>query len=1036
MKKRSLLTFVLVLAIIFALGISVSAAETVTDDATDTLTLGNCTINGLDGVTIPSPTEGLVYSLDSSTMTATVTGRGSFTGGNLVFPSTVTYGGNTYTVTTINSNLFQSLSYSLYIPDSITTIKGGGRSGTFGNSTLDKVYIGSGIKTFEQETFSGSKGMSVFVCKSKPTQIGVYAFNQMSAGSNGISEYEFDLSQVIRFEELAFNGASFLRELALNENVEYIGAEAFLNCSNMNGSIIIPEDCTVSNRCFNGTSLDRVVIKVKEGETFYAPNEMFSGAYGNLTVIFTGPAIADKYFFAGRGNATNVYFQNYEQIEDFVESVASKDGKERISGVNFYSCDDGKYYTASSAGVITDKGEAETHIYTDETVHFEKNCSKYERYAYVCYCCGIENVVSQGTELGEHVCEITVKGANCQSDGYIEYVCTVCDYEETVHFIDKTSHSATVIEYNQKDYKTVTATHKCEYCNEIVSFEEISLVNKCYIDGYGLFDATLEYVSVNENGVATPSGASFNNAVIYFPSCVEINGNIVEVNTVQGFKKYSIKAIYIPDSVTRIAGGSGTGCFGDISTLKNIVVGKGVTELEQEVFCMGGGATLDEFIFKGTITSMKFKCLHAVKASSSSIPYEFNTYLSYVGHQVNLDGNIIREVIIAKGCNLSEKKAFNDANGLKTVYIEGGDTPETALDLGQEFTSNTATITYYIKGYVTVSGQAVLSGLENTRIYMQNVEAIDLFSQAILSQAYQNRMEKATFFDCETQTAWFVNQSGERTVHTTVAFKHGGVFEVTAPSCDNVGTSTEKCFICGDTVSSAEVEKLEHIFDGGKITKMPTKTEYGTIVYTCFACGETEEKPILKALGTHKEVVKVYYVNGFEMAGYKTVVCENCNHTYEKETEAIFTVLGYSIREDGTGITYGYLINREALAYYEANVGKVNYGVILANANDIAANGFVDSSFNLIESVAGFQIEIDQRTLSTVNIRILGATTDELKSLDFLLTAYIVADSDLDGQNEMHCLQYSIGNGMDNPITAGDYTLNTISINRAIEALK
>ena len=33
-------------------------------------------------------------------------------------------------------------------------------------------------------------------------------------------------------------------------------------------------------------------------------------------------------------------------------------------------------------------------------------------------------------------------------------------------------------------------------------------------------------------------------------------------------------------------------------------------------------------------------------------------------------------------------------------------------------------------------------------------------------------------------------------------------------------------------------------------------------------------------------------------------------------------------------------------------------------------------------------------------------------------------------------IQYSIGNGMDNPITAGDYTLNTISINRAIEALK
>ena len=1041
MKKRVLFTLVLTVLMLLALCLGVSA-ETVSDDETDTLTLGACTISGLEGVQIPAPTVGLVYTLDFTTKTASVSGRGTFTGGNLVFPSTVTYGGDAYNVTRIENFLFNNgngtrLSYSIYVPDSITTIVGGNGRGTFGNSNLDKVYIGSGLTVIDTETFSGSRGLSVFVCKSKPTKIGKYAFNGVSAGSNGISEYELDLSHVVRFEELAFNGATFLRELTLSENVEYIGSQAFVNCSNMNGDIIIPQDCVLSYRCFNGTSLDRVIIKVKEGETFVAPVEMFSGAYGTLTVIFDGPALADKYFFSGRStdHKTQVHFQTYSQIEAFVKSEIEKSGKDtRISYGVFYSCEDGEYYTASADGVITKQGEIDAHVYTEEPVHYEKNCTKYERYAYTCYCCGNEQIESQGTELGEHVCEITTKEANCQSMGYIQYACTVCDYEETVHFYDKSSHSATVVEYKQKDYATLVATYKCEYCNTVVKVEDVSLVNKCYIAGYGqeLFDASMTYVSVDEYGVATPSGASFNNAVIYFPSCVKIGENIIEVKTVQGFKKLSIKSIYIPDSVTRIAGGGGTGCFGDISTLKNIVVGSGVSELEQEVFCMGNGATLDEFIFKGTITFMGFKCLNAVKASSTSIPYEFNTYLSYVGMQVNLDGNIIRTATIAKGCNLSEKFAFNNANGLKTVYIEGGDTPATALDLGQEFTSNTGTTTYYIKGYVTVSGQALLSGLSDTRIYMQNAAAIDLLASAIINQSYKDRMAKATFFDCETETAWYVDQSGVRTKHSTVQFTHGGIFEIVAPSCDKNGTSIEKCYICGDTVASTEKEKLEHEFDGGVITKMPTSTEKGIIVYTCFGCGESFEKEFFVALGTHAETIKVYYVNGFDKAGYSITTCKDCNHMHQKELDAIFEVLGYSVNNDLTAITCGYKINTEALAYYENNVSTIEFGIVLANASDVSKNGLFDESYNLLSSVKGGKIKVESRSVVVVDAVVTGAINDELRNFDFLLAMYVIADKDADGMLDMQCIQHSMKSGDNKEITVNGQTYNTISINRAI----
>ena len=1029
MKKKILLVPVLFL-LAMCLFIATASATTITDDASDTVTLGNCTIANLDGVSIPAPTVGLKYDIDFETKTATVSGRGSFTGGNLVFPSSITYDGNTFAVTKINFGLFQRLTYDLYIPDSITYIVGGSSVGTFGNSTIDKVYIGSGLSSFERETFSGSKGFNTFVCKSKPTYIGVYAFNSIE-NTGELGDYEFDLSNVVRIDELAFNGAKFLKEVNLGPNLEYIGPQAFVSCSNLNGTITVPENCTLSYRCFNGTSLDLVIIKVKDGETRELPTELFSGASSGLTVAIVGDAIAvGDYVYSG--NSMVIHMQTLKQVEALAKSTSLfNDGKNRIGNVTFYACNEGKSYTASSDGTVTEKEETDAHIYGSEPVHFEANCSRYEKYAYICYCCGNESIQSEGTEYGAHDLVISTKEPSCQSLGYIEYNCLACDYEETVHFIGQAPHSGTVTEYKQKDYKTLIATYKCEFCNAVVSTEEISLVNKCYIEGYGLFDATLDYVNVSADGVATPSNASFDRATIYFPSCVKIGEDIVEVKTIQGFKAKSIRAIYIPDSVNRIAGGSGVGCFGDISDLKIVVVGKGVTRLEQEVFCMGGSASLNEFVFKGTITRLDYLCLSKMNASSATIPYEFNTALEYVGKQVNINGNILREATLVKNCDLTEKFAFNDANGLKTVYIVGGDTKEEALDLGQEMMSNTATINIYIKGYVTVSGQAVLSGQNNTRIYMSNTDAIDYFASAIKNQGYSDRIKQATFMDCSTGKAWYISNSADRIEHSTIAFAHGVLTEIVDASCSQNGTSNEKCFVCGNVVSSSEIPTTEHIFDSGVIVEMPTSDKAGIIRYTCLGCGKAEEKEISKHLGSHKEVVVVTYANGFTENGVAYISCQDCDHTETRVLEPIFTVYGYSVKDDKTGVTCGFGININALNYYEKNAGSIKLGFILANANDVAQNGLVDAGFELVDGVRGVQAEITQREYIHIDIKVSGAETDVARAFAFVLTLYVVADKDNDGVNEISYIQGTIPNDSDYQVNIGNAYINTVSIDRA-----
>lgn len=1016
--------------------IGVNGAEAVTDDGSN-VTLGDCTIANLDGVTIPSVTRGLEYSLDSEAMTATVTGKGSFAGGegvSLVFPSSVTYDGKSYVVTKINSKLFQGLTYDLYIPDSIITIAGGGSSGTFGNSTISKAYIGAGVKTFGRETFSGATGFSVFVCKAKPEYIEQHAFNQMTVAYTDIVELDF--SEVKRVETLAFNYCKLRMVANFSDKLEFIGENAFLHSSVKKA--YIPAGATLSTSAFNNAqALEFMFFEVAKGETRVFPQEFLSNAGVGvaLNIVING-----KVTFGGQApfpgiNGHKLYLPDIETLEtmlaNYVETVPNYKG--RIENLTVYVCETGKTYKAYQGGTYEETGTAtENHYYT-EMAYAEANCSFFERNEKLCYACGNRVVENLGSSYGPHDFETYTKIPTCQSVGYTEYDCTICDLQEVGAFVDKTAHSNTVEKYGALTGSSLEVSYHCEYCNTLDRTENVSLVNKCYIEGYGLFDATLDYISVDANGVVTPSGATFDRANIYFPSFVMVGDDVVEVKTIKGFKAKSIRAIYVPDTVTRIVGGSGAGCFGDISTLKNIVVGKGVTVVEQEIFSMGSGATLNEFIWKGTITEIHKYAFQKMSASSTSIPYEFNTNLIYVGYQVNVNGNLIREAHIAKGCNLSEKFAFNNANGLVTIYIEGGDTPETALDLGKEFTSNLATKYYYIKGYVVTSGWAVLAGQENTRIFMDSEEAIDHFVSTIVGKGNE-RLSKATFMSCNNKKAWYYTDETDastRTEHPSVAFFHGGVFTETEATCTQAGTRVETCFVCGETVSTSETDMLEHKVDGGVITVTPNCNTLGTIVYSCITCGEKEEKSIFHDYTTHEYSYFIAYVNGFDKSGEEGEKCSLCKGTRNTiALDAIIVPAGYSVKNNRTGIDGGYNINKELLAKYEEQNGEARIGIIIVSAELAKSLGFVDESFELI-STKGVQVEITVRDYDRFSLAITGFNTDALRSASLLITSYVIADLDGDGANEISYCQHTM-DGKDNAQdTFGGVTLNTVSIDRA-----
>ncbi len=1029
--KKLFLMLAICTVMCLMLAFSVSAATTVTDNGSN-MTLGNCTIANLDGVTIPSPTRGLKYDLEFETKIATVSGRGTFAGGDLVIPSTVTYDGHTYEVKTIAPACFNGdggrMTYNLYIPDSVTRLGGGGRAGCFGNSNLRDVYIGCGLTELEQEIFSGSSGVTSFVCKSKLKKIGKYAFNSLTKGSE-LKALEIDFSQVTYIETVAFNSATLFSgvDFEFTGDLEFIGETAFIS-SGLSGTMIVPEDCVLGHRCLNGSSFDLVVINVTPGTTRDLPQELFSGASGGLTVVFNGAATTSKPHLLSN-NDMKIFMPTKEQIQTLATAIAGQSNASRLTKVTFYSCEDGEKYSCTSGGVLGTPVATDEHAYTQELIVQDANCTYTRQEAYVCYACGYKNVIKQGTEFGGHVFTTATKEPSCQSVGYTEYLCTVCGFGEVKDFVEKTSHSNTVVKYGEVTGSTLMVTTSCEYCNTVEGTAGISLVGKCYIEGYGLFDATLGYVSVSADGTLTPSGATFDKAEIYFPSFVKVGDEIIEVKTISGFKAKSIKKIYIPDTVTRIAGGGGKGCFGDCYDLRNIVVGKGVTKLEQEVFCMGSGIKVEEFIFKATITEIHQKALHAISSYADGIPYEFNTYLSYVGSQVNLNGTIIREAHIAKGCDLHEKFAFNNANGLISVYIEGGDTSETALDLGQEFTSNTATKYYYIKGYVTISGQAVIAGINNTRIFMESTDAIDVFANAIKSQGYSNRINYAAFIDCSTGKTWLITNTAARKEHS-VAFTHAVISVETEASCTQVGTKTEKCFICNTVTSYEETEGAEHSYDGGVITVAPNCKDLGSIVYSCVLCGEQKEYSIFRDYSAHSYKLYLAYANGFRCEGEMGSKCTICLNVKETSvTEPIIVALGYSVRDEKgarNGLDGGYSINTELLKLYEELNGKVRVGIVIANASVAKLNGLFNDKFEVIGTKA-LQVELTSREYSSFNLSITGFNTDELKALNLVISAYVIAPNG----EAIEFVQYTMPERDNAPDTFGTYTLNTVSIDRA-----
>ena len=222
--------------------------------------------------------------------------------GNVVIPSTVTYNGNTFPVTSIGWDAFYQCTglTSVTIPNSVTSIGG---SAFYGCSGLTSITIPNSVTNIGRNAFSDCSGLTSITIPNSVTSIGGSAFS----GCSGLTSVTIPES-VTNLEGTAFPGCSGLTSIIVeDENPVYdsrnncnaiiesntntlisgckntvipssvtsIGYKSFYNCIGLT-SVTIPESVTsIGFSAFEGCS-ELTSITFPESVTSIG-NNAFSG---------------------------------------------------------------------------------------------------------------------------------------------------------------------------------------------------------------------------------------------------------------------------------------------------------------------------------------------------------------------------------------------------------------------------------------------------------------------------------------------------------------------------------------------------------------------------------------------------------------------------------------------------------------------------------------------------------------------------------------------------------------------------------------
>ena len=210
--------------------------------------------------------------------------------GTVVIPSTITYDGITYDVTSIGNRAFYNCSglTSITIPSCIASI---GNSAFYGCAGLTSVRIPNSITSIGSYTFYGCSGLKAVSIPKSVTDIGNSAFGYCSSLVSVIIP-----NSVKTIGERAFRWCTGLTSVTIPNSIAAIGSSAFYDCT----SLTIVDFASIENLC---------EIKFSDSYSnplFYANHLYVKGQEVNEAVIPDGVTNIGDFAFLNCTGLTSV----------------------------------------------------------------------------------------------------------------------------------------------------------------------------------------------------------------------------------------------------------------------------------------------------------------------------------------------------------------------------------------------------------------------------------------------------------------------------------------------------------------------------------------------------------------------------------------------------------------------------------------------------------------------------------------------------------------------------------------------------------
>ena len=509
--------------------------------------------------------DGIAYNLNETELTAEVTSKSPEYSGEVIIPSSVTYNGTTYSVTSIGD-------YAFYGCDKTTS-----------------VTIGNSVTNIGEDAFSFCSGLTSITIPNSVRNIGGYAFRECTGLTNvhisdiaawcGITFSSYcsnplyhahhlylndieitDLvlpNSVTSIEDYAFRNCSSLTSVTIPNSVTSIGDEAFCGCTGLT-SLTIPNSVrNIEDYAFSFCS-GLTSITIPSSVTIIG-DDAFRECTGLRSVTFEDgvTSIGKSAFYWCTGLTSITIPNSVTSIGnsafsgcDGLTSVTIGNGVTSIGMEAFYGCDNLKTMTIGNS--VTSIGKDAVHgggtdltkviLNSDSLVNKNYNLMTFENNILSIFGMQVEDYV-----IGDGVTRIGRGALGSRLDDMRLYYSSVT--------IGRNVKSiGTGAFYNARNLMVVYIEDLASWCGivfEGVASNPVNSVCGTYVRGLN-FDI--------EN-LVIPDGVP-----------------CIEKEVFQGVRE--IESVTIPNSVTSI----GDWAFNNCPGLKSVEIGSGVTSIGERAF--------------------------------------------------------------------------------------------------------------------------------------------------------------------------------------------------------------------------------------------------------------------------------------------------------------------------------------------------------------------------------------------------------------------------------------------------------------------